>query len=167
MMFETLPEELPIRPKSPPAMLALDIAYQPPRRPITRILLRATGTTDTGYDSVEAIESDHIGSLGLKDVGMHVYINSRGEIEWGRSLERAPEYPREAQASDIVILIHGQEISLSKSALNSLRALLPVINAYHGNTLCFDGLPKHHARLGISRDGKMIEVALQSPPDIG
>lgn len=165
-MLDTLSEELPMRPQTAPTTLALDIAYQAPRRGITRILLRATGTTDTGYDSVEAIESDHIGSLGLKDVGVHVYINSRGEIEWGRSLERAPEYPREARGDDLVILIHGQEISLSKSALNSLRALLPVINAIHGNNLRFEGLPKHHARLGIARDGTMIEVALQTPPDL-
>lgn len=159
-------EEMPVkRPFYPPA-LKLDIAYQAPARTVRRVLLRGTGTGDPGYDCIETIENDHIGSLGLKDVGVHVYINSKGEIEWGRSLERAPEFPKDGAVDDIVILIHGHEISMSLDALNTLRALLPIISAIHGNQLTFDGLRKHHARLGIGRDGKLIEVALQAPPEL-
>jgi hypothetical protein len=159
-------EETPMKREFLPPALKLDIAYQAPNRAVRRVLLRASGTTDPGYDCIETIESDHIGSLGLKDVGVHIYINSKGEIEWGRSLERAPEFPKDSTSEDIAILIHGHEISMSKDALNTLRALLPIINAIHGNALVFDGLPKHHARLGVGRDGKLIEVALQAPPEL-
>lgn len=93
-----------------------------------------------------------------------MYINSNGDIEWGRSLERAPEFPREATGDDLVILLHGRENTLNMPALNTLRALLPVINAVHNNELTFSGMPKHHARLGIGRDGRLIEPALQMPP---
>lgn len=149
---------------SPPPV-SLDIAYQAPSRPIRRVLLQMSGTTDPGYDSLDVIESDHQGTYGLKDVGVHVYINSDGEIQWGRSLERAPEYPREAHNDDIVILLHGRDNTLNMPSLNTLRALLPVINAVHNNELIFSGMTKHHSRLGIGRDGKLIEPALQAPPN--
>ncbi len=164
--FDALPDLERRPPAAPLPDLALDIAYQAPKRAISRVLLCASGTADTGYDSIDAIENDHIGTLNLKDVGIHVYINRHGDIEWGRSLERAPEFPHSAAADDLVILMHGHENSLEISALNSLRALLPVINAIHGNALIFEGLPKHHARLGIGRDGRLIEVALQAPPEL-
>jgi|GEM_PF-956848 len=157
-------DNIPLFTTTCPSELSLNIAYQAPKRQISRILLRGTGTTDPGYDCVQTIASDHIGTYGLRDIGIHIYINSRGDIEWGRSLERPAEFPREAASEDIVILVHGHEISMSIATLNTLRALLPIINAIHGNTLAFDGLIKHHARLGIGRDGRMIEVALQQPP---
>ncbi len=148
-----------------PLPLNLNVAYQAPRREIRRVVLQTSGTTDPGYDSLDVIESDHQGTFGLNDVGVHVYINSEGDIEWGRSLERAPEFPREATAADLVILMHGRDNSLQMQALNTLRALLPVINAVHNNELTFTGMTKHHARLGIGRDGKLIEPALQTPPE--
>lgn len=148
----------------PPHPLNLNIAYQAPLRKIRRVILQTSGTTDPGYDSLDVIESDHQGTFGLNDVGVHVYINGEGTIEWGRSLEKAPEFPRDALAEDLVILLHGRDNSLQMPALNTLRALLPVINAIHNNELTFSGMGKHHARLGIGRDGKLIEPALQTPP---
>lgn len=50
------------------------------------------------------------GTYGLRDVGVHVYINGDGAIEWGRSLERTPEFPRESAADDLVILLHGKVV---------------------------------------------------------
>lgn len=148
----------------PMPALNLDIAYQAPIRSIRRVILQTSGTTDPGYDSLDVIRADHQGTYGLKDVGVHVYINSEGEIEWGRSLEKAPEFPREAGANDLVILLHGRDNTLNMPSLNTLRALLPIINAVHNNDLVFTGMSKHHARLGIGRDGKLIEPALQAPP---
>jgi len=147
-----------------PSPLSLDVAYQAPTRCISRVLLQTSGTTDPGYDSLDVIEADHQGTFGLKDAGVHVYINGEGDIEWGRSLERPPEFPHDATNEDLVILLHGRENTLNMRALNTLRALLPVINAVHNNELHFIGMPKHHARLGIGRDGKLIEPALQTPP---
>lgn len=149
----------------PPHPLNLDIAYQAPSRPIHRVVLQASGTTDPGYDSLDVIESDHQGTYGLKDVGVHIYINGNGTIEWGRSLERTPEFPRESASNDLVILLHGRENSMNMPALTTLRALLPVINAVHNNELVFSGMTRHHARLGIGRDGKLIAPALQTPPE--
>lgn len=153
----------PARDFTPPP-LSLDVAYQAPNRCISRVLLQNSGTTDPGYDSLDVIEADHQGTYGLRDVGVHIYINGDGDIEWGRSLERAPEFPRDATTADLVILLHGRENTLNMRALNTLRVLLPVINAVHNNQLSFAGMPKHHARLGIGRDGKLIEPALQAPP---
>lgn len=146
--------------------ISLDIAYQAPKRAIRRVLLLSSGTTDPGYDSISVIRSDHMGTYGMKDVGVHMYINAEGGIEWGRSLERAPEYPKSAQDTDLVILVHGQETSLARNAIHTLRELLPVINAVHNNELVFEGLTKHQARLGIGRDGRLIEPALQTPPEL-
>jgi len=147
-----------------PLPLSLEVAYEAPSRLIRRVILQTSGTTDPGYDNLGVIESDHQGTYGLKDVGIHVYINSFGEIQWGRSLEKAPGFPDAARDEDLVILVYGRDNSLNIKALTTLRALLPVINAVHGNTLSFTGMIKHHARLGIGRDGKLIEPALQMPP---
>lgn len=161
-----IPEESPVnRPFTPP-QISLDIAYQAPKRAVYRVLLVSSGTTDPGYDSIAVIRSDHMGTYGMKDVGVHMYINAEGGIEWGRSLERAPEYPKSAQDTDLVILVHGQETSPARNAIHTLRGLLPVINAVHNNELIFEGLTKHQARLGIGRDGKLIEPALQTPPEL-
>lgn len=161
-----IPEESPVnRPFTPP-QISLDIAYQAPKRAIRRVLLLSSGTTDPGYDSIAVIRSDHMGTYGMKDVGVHMYINAEGGIEWGRSLERAPEYPKSSQENDLVILVHGQETSPARNAIHTLRELLPVINAVHNNALTFEGLTKHQARLGIGRDGKLIEPALQTPPEL-
>lgn len=163
---DQIPENLPEKPHSPPPQISLDIAYQAPERQINRVLLVASGTTDPGYDNISVIRSDHIGTYGLKDVGVHMYINAHGGIEWGRSLERAPEYPKNAQKTDLVVLIHGLETSPARNPVHTLRELLPVINAFHNNELRFEGMTKHHARLGIGRDGKLIEPALQAPPTL-
>lgn len=160
-----IPEEFPEnRPFTPP-QISLDIAYQAPQRAIRRVLLLSSGTTDPGYDNIAVIRSDHIGTYGMKDVGVHIYINAEGGIEWGRSLERAPEYPKSSQNDDLVILVHGQKTSLARNAVQTLRQLLPVINAVHNNELTFEGMTKHQARLGIGQDGKLITPALQAPPE--
>lgn len=160
-----IPEEYPENRLSTPPQISLDIAYQAPKRAVYRVLLVSSGTTDPGYDSIAVIRSDHMGTYGMKDVGVHMYINAEGGIEWGRSLERAPEYPKSAQDTDLVILVHGQETSPARNAIHTLRQLLPVINAVHNNGLRFEGMVKHHARLGVGRDGKLIEPALQTPPE--
>ena len=161
-----IPEEPPVnRPFTPP-QISLDIAYQAPQRAIRRVLLLSSGTIDPGYDSIAVIRSDHMGTYGMKDVGVHMYINAEGGIEWGRSLERAPEYPKSSQENDLVILVHGQETSLARNAVQTLRQLLPVINAVHNNELTFEGLTKHQARLGIGRDSRLIDPALQAPPKL-
>lgn len=147
-----------------PHEFSLDIAYEAPKRPIKRVLLVNSGTTDPGYDSISVIRSDHMGTFGMKDVGVHIYVNAEGGIEWGRSLERSPEFPKSAHADDLVILVQGLETSLARNPVHTLRQLLPVINAIHKNELIFEGMSKHHARLGIGRDGKLIEPALQIPP---
>lgn len=158
------PESFGLRTPPPLVNLDLSIAYQAPRRPIRRVWLRATGTLDHGYDDIGVIRADHIGTFGLDDVGVHLYINDRGQIQWGRGLERAPAFPTRARPDDLVIMIHGQENSLEREIIATLRALLPVINAVHNNALRFYGLPQHHARLGIDRHGQLVEPALQAPP---
>ena len=163
--FEQTAELLGIKKPYLPHKIDLGIAYQAPKRMVRRVFLMATGTLDPGYDDISVIRADHMGTFGFRDVGVHVYVNNDGEIQWGRSLERAPEYPKTAEESDIVILIHGHENSMEMAALNTLRALLPVINAVHNNGLHFEGLTKHHARLGIDRWGKLVEPALQAPPE--
>lgn len=157
-------EETPMKSELVPPQIDLGIAYQAPKREIHRVVLTSSGTLDAGYDSVSVIADHHRGAHGLDDAGFHIYINDTGDIEWGRSLEKAPTFPANSRQNDLVIMLHGLEISLKMPALNTLRALLPVINAIHGNNLSFTGMTKHHARLGIGRDGKLIEPALQAPP---
>ncbi len=159
------PESFGLRTPPPLTNLDLSIAYQAPQRPVRRVLLRATGTLDPGYDDIGVIRADHIGTFGFDDVGVHLYINDEGQIQWGRGLDRAPAFPVRARADDLVIMIHGQENSLEPQIIATLRALLPVINAVHNNTLHFRGLPRHHARLGIDWRGQLVEPALQAPPD--
>lgn len=143
--------------------LDLGIAYELPHRKITKILLVPTGTTDSGYDSIDAIKADHIGTYGLEDFGAHIYVAENGQIDWGLSLNKAPLFPQTAQNDDLVILVFGTEASFSPATLSTLRALLPVINAVHGNALTFSGLTRHHTRLGIGKGGKLIAPALQEP----
>lgn len=148
---------------SPCHSLDLGIAYELPHRKISRLLIVPTGTTDSGYDSVETIKADHMGTYGLEDFGAHIYLAENGEIDWGLSLNKAPLFPAAAQKDDLVILVFGTETSFSAATLATLRALLPVINAVHGNTLIFAGLERHHSRLGIGKGGKLIAPALQEP----
>lgn len=164
--YDQNPGDLEAKNAPSPHEFSLDIAYEAPKRPIKRVLLVNSGTTDPGYDSISVIRSDHIGSFGLKDVGVHIYVNAAGGIEWGRALERSPEFPKSAHTDDLVILVQGLETSLARNSVQTLRLLLPVINAIHNNELIFEGMIKHHARLGIGRDGKLIEPALQIPPGL-
>lgn len=163
--FEFTPEFFGLKPACVPPAMSLCIAYEAPKRPIQRVLLLATGTADSGYDDIAVIRDDHIGSFGFHDVGVHIYVNEKGVLQWGRSLEKTPEFPSNAHPNDLVILIHGLENSLEINALRTLRELLPVINAIHGNKLRFEGLAKHHARLGIDHRGKLVDPALQAPPE--
>lgn len=152
---------------SPPHPIDLSIAYQAPARKISRILLCASGTTDSGYDSLAVISADHQERLGLPEAGIHIFINGHGQLEWGRGLEKPPVFPADAREDDLVILVHGLENSMNLRVLATLRALLPVINAVHGNDLRFSGLMRHHARLGIGRDGGLIGPACQeTPPEL-
>lgn len=157
-------DDIPLFPEPAPLpSLALDIAYQAPKRPVSRVLLCPSNTTDPGYDDISVIRADHMGSLGLKDVGVHIYVNASGQIQWGRGLEKEPEFPADAQADDLVILIQGLENSLSQPAMTTLRALLPIINAVHGNRLLFSGMKHHHSKLGIDRFATLVQPALQAP----
>ena len=157
-------ESAPVPPlPSPFHSLDLGIAYELPHRTISRLLLVPTGTTDSGYDSIDAIKADHMGTYGLEDFGAHIYVAESGQIDWGLSLNKAPLFPAAAQKDDLVILVFGTETSFSAATLATLRALLPVINAIHGNTLTFAGLERHHSRLGIGKGGKLIAPALQEP----
>lgn len=147
----------------PAQALSLEIAYEAPKRFLQRVVLTPSGSSDSGFDSVDAIRAHHIGALGLEDIGAHIYVNSHGALEWGLALGKKPHFPAGVTDSDLVIMVFGQETSFSPAALHTLRELLPVINAVHGNSLTFTGLRKHHARLGIGPDGKLIAPALQEP----
>jgi hypothetical protein len=132
-------------------------AYEAPQRPLSRVLLVASNSTDPGFDHIEVV------SAALGGANVHIFLNSLGEIEWGLNLEKAATYPKGAEINDLVIMLAGLENSPSNKAISALRALLPVINAVHGNSLLFTGLAKHHARLGIDRFGTLVQPALQPP----
>lgn len=108
-----------------------------PKRTVRRVFLHCSASDVPEHDDVTVIDRWHKGR-GWHSVGYHYFIQSNGNIQTGRSLERRPAAQKGHNKATIAICCHGL-IHFTKAQRKSLLDLCRQINEAYDGQVTFHG----------------------------
>ena len=111
--------------------------YEKPERDIDRVFIHCSATDNEAHDDIDVIRKWHL-DRGWSDIGYHYYINGKGHIYKGRSLEWVPAAQRDHNTGTIAICLHGH-LKFNNDQFRALKALCGIIALEHGFRVTFHG----------------------------
>jgi len=108
-----------------------------PKRQVFKVFLHCSASDNPKHDNPQTIEKWHI-ERKFKEMGYHFYINKKGDIFYGRSLENIPAAQKGYNTGSIAICCGGLK-TFTKDQQRALRALCLYINHLYKDALTFHG----------------------------
>ena len=95
-------------------------------RPVHTVFIHCSASDNPKHDNIKTIRSWHA-DRGFNDVGYHYFIQSSGNIQKGRDLEKIPAAQKGYNTGSIAICLHGLT-TFTEEQFEALRELCHAIN---------------------------------------
>ena len=139
--------------------------FKKPKREITEWFLHHSATDKPGHDDIGWVRNLHVNQNGWDDVSYHYFINSKGELQIGRDLEKIPAAQAGHNTNTGAICLSGVGSSFTLAQFKTLEKLCNKINKAYKGEVKFKGHKEvyatecphydYKALLGISKEGFM------------
>jgi N-acetylmuramoyl-L-alanine amidase len=92
-------------------------------RDVNKIIVHCSDSDIPSHDNIETIRKWHVEENGWSDVGYHYFIQSTGDIQEGRPIEKAGAHVKNHNHDSIGICLHGKK-TFTEAQFRSLKRLI-------------------------------------------
>ncbi len=111
--------------------------FKKPARWVNKVFVHCSASDSLRDDNVATIRKWHL-ARGFTDIGYHYYIDKKGIVNLGRSLEKVPAAQEGHNTGSIAICCGGLK-DFTPPQMKSLKALCEQINKVYGGLVTFHG----------------------------
>ena len=112
-------------------------AFKKPKRQVSKVFIHCSATDSLKHDNIQIITQWHL-ERGFNGIGYHFFIDKKGVLHKGRSLENIPASQKGHNTGSIAICVSGLN-DFTKASLSTLKALCEAINISYNNNITFHG----------------------------
>lgn len=103
-------------------------------RKIRKKIVHCSDSDVKSHDDISVIRKWHIEERGWRDVGYHFFIQSNGNVQKGRPIEKIGAHCLHQNADSIGICMHGKSGNFTEDQLLTLKLLIEEIDEVFGWT---------------------------------
>lgn len=112
--------------------------YAPPQREVSKVFIHCSASDNPAHDNIETITQWHL-ARRFNGIGYHYFIDKKGVIHKGRSLEKDPAAQSGHNKGSIAICVSGLAMFTPESLMACKLLCQHIDIAHKRGTLTFHG----------------------------